>query len=90
MPQKPEASLVLREVTAGYGAAEPQLRRVSLSLAAGEIVCVLGPNGAGKTTLVRVASGLLTPVSGDVELQGQPLANLSRLEIAKVLAVVEP
>ncbi|MBX3229793.1 MAG: ABC transporter ATP-binding protein [Labilithrix sp.] len=82
-------SLVLRDVSAGYGAAEPLLRRVDLSLAAGEIVCVLGPNGAGKTTLVRVASGLLAPATGEVRLLGEPLAGKSRLEIAKVLAVVE-
>jgi iron complex transport system ATP-binding protein len=53
------------------------------------MVCVLGPNGAGKTTLVRVASGLLEPRAGDVTLLGQALAARSRVEIAKVLAVVE-
>lgn len=88
-----EESLVLRDVTAGYGSSasthEAQLQSVNLGLAAGEIVCVLGPNGAGKTTLVRVASGLLAPTIGTVTLLGQPLAGRARSEIAKVLAVVE-
>lgn len=90
-----EASLFLRRVTASYEVgrererAQLQLRDVELAIAPGELVCVLGPNGAGKSTLVRVASGLLPPLSGDVELLGAPLASRSRAEIAKVLAVVE-
>ena len=62
---------------------------MNLDVAAGEVVCVLGPNGAGKTTLVRVASGLLTPRSGEVRLLGEPLAGRARSEVARLLAVVE-
>lgn len=53
------------------------------------MVCVLGPNGAGKSTLVRVASGLLQPIAGEVRLLGEPLAGRTRAAIARVLAVVE-
>ena len=60
-----------------------------MTLSAGELICVLGPNGAGKTTLVRVASGLLAPTEGEVRLAGADLASLSRVEIARSLAVVE-
>ena len=88
-----EESLVLRDVTAGYGASssssQPQLQSVDLVVGAGEIVCVLGPNGAGKTTLVRVASGLLSPSAGEVRLLGEPLGSHSRADVARVLAVVE-
>ena len=91
-----EESLVLRDVTAGYSvSAAPgrpgrnELQSVNLHVRAGEMVCVLGPNGAGKTTLVRVASGLLAPASGSIDLLGQSLGQRTRLEIAKVLAVVE-
>jgi iron complex transport system ATP-binding protein len=81
--------LSLRGVTAGYGAGEIRLRGVDLVLGAGELVCVLGPNGAGKTTLLRVASGLLTPHSGDVTLLDKPLGALPRGDVARTLAVVE-
>lgn len=82
--------LDLRGVSAGYTAgAKHELRGVDLTLRAGELVCVLGPNGAGKTTLVRVASGLLVPSMGEVRLCGAELNSRTRLEIARILAVVE-
>ena len=58
-------------------------------VAPGELVCVLGPNGAGKSTLVRVASGVLTPFSGEVLLGGRSLSSLPRGAVARTLAVVE-
>jgi iron complex transport system ATP-binding protein len=83
-------SLILRGVTAGYSKeAKPELDQVDLDAAAGQIVCVLGPNGAGKTTLVRVASGLLPAWKGEVRLNDQPLVELTRAQVARLLAVVE-
>jgi iron complex transport system ATP-binding protein len=86
--------LSLRGVTAGYAGSRTaptrhSLKAVDLTLGAGELVCVLGPNGAGKTTLVRVASGLLTPASGEVSLLGATLADKTRSDVARALAVVE-
>jgi iron complex transport system ATP-binding protein len=63
-------------------------RGLSLSLAAGEVLCLLGPNGAGKTTLLRTLLGLLRPHAGSVLLDGRGLANLSRRRIARRLAYV--
>ena len=47
---------------------------LDLELPAREIVCLLGPNGSGKTTLLRTLLGLVAPLSGDVVLDGRPLA----------------
>jgi iron complex transport system ATP-binding protein len=66
----------------------PVLRGVDVALAPGKLVVVVGPNGAGKTTLVRVLSGVLRSDSGEVALDGAPLARRSRREIARRLAVV--
>lgn len=54
------------------------LERVSLSVAAGELVCLLGPSGCGKSTLLRLLAGLLTPTEGRVLFEGQPLTAPTR------------
>jgi branched-chain amino acid transport system ATP-binding protein len=59
-------------LTTRYGSISA-LRRVSLSVAAKEVVGLIGPNGAGKTTLLNTVSGLLRPAEGKVHLEGRPV-----------------
>ncbi|MFI7698799.1 ABC transporter ATP-binding protein [Nonomuraea sp. NPDC049480] len=72
-----EVVLALEEVEAGYGRAALVLRGLSVTVRAGEVVCLVGPNGAGKSTALKVASGLLTPRSGRVVLAGRDVTGLS-------------
>lgn len=64
------------------------LRDISLHVGAGERVAIIGPNGAGKSTLLRLVAGLVTPVTGTVELNGTRIDHLERLAVARRLAVV--
>jgi iron complex transport system ATP-binding protein len=64
------------------------LRGVSLTVRPGEIVSLLGANGSGKTTLLRVLLGLARPRAGQVTLNGKPLGQYARLELARHLAYV--
>ncbi|KZR60687.1 MULTISPECIES: LPS export ABC transporter ATP-binding protein [Prochlorococcus] len=52
------------------------VKDVSLRLDPGEVVGLLGPNGAGKTTTFNLVIGLLRPDYGQVQLDGQPVADL--------------
>ena len=74
-------------VRAGYGRLEV-IRDVSLQLHPGEFVGLVGPNGAGKSTLLRVLSGTLPTLSGNITLDGLPLARFTAREIARKIAFV--
>jgi branched-chain amino acid transport system ATP-binding protein len=68
--------LTVRDLVAGYGAADEILKGVSLSVGAGEIVSIIGPNGAGKSTCLKVIAGLMAPRRGSVTFKGQEIAGL--------------
>jgi len=50
------------------------LKDVSLSVHRREFVCVIGPSGCGKSTLIRIIAGLDYPTSGEMLLDGKPVA----------------
>lgn len=63
------------------------LKDIDLEVRRGEIVALLGANGAGKTTLLRTISGVVSPTSGRVLFEGQPLdAKKSYLRVADGIA----
>jgi iron complex transport system ATP-binding protein len=64
------------------------LRNVSLEVERGTIVGLLGPNGSGKTTLLRIVAGILPPLTGRVLINGHPIEQLTRRELARRIAVV--
>jgi simple sugar transport system ATP-binding protein len=49
------------------------LRDISMSLYAGEVMCLLGDNGAGKSTLIKILSGVHPPDEGEYLLDGKPV-----------------
>ncbi len=64
------------------------LRDVDVTVERGALVGILGPNGSGKTTLVKLLGGIFRPTRGRVTLDGTRLDRLSRLDIARRMAVV--
>ncbi|HEX6573374.1 MAG TPA: ABC transporter ATP-binding protein [Gemmatimonadaceae bacterium] len=60
------------------------LDNVNLEIGEGEYVSIAGPSGSGKTTLLSILGLLDTPTSGEYMLAGQPVANLSPADRARV------
>lgn len=73
MPEEDKSLLEVRDLTKRFGAATA-LDRVSLTLLRGRLNGLAGPDGAGKTTLIRILTGLLGSDSGEIRLDGVPLA----------------
>jgi ABC-2 type transport system ATP-binding protein len=53
------------------------LDQLTLDVEAGEVFGFLGPNGAGKTTTLKLLMQLVFPTSGEAEMLGRPLGDLS-------------
>jgi putative ATP-binding cassette transporter len=51
---------------------------INLSLEPGELLFLVGGNGSGKTSLAKLFTGLYTPESGEVRLDGQPVTDETR------------
>ncbi|MEW5942964.1 MAG: ABC transporter ATP-binding protein [Pseudomonadota bacterium] len=60
------------------------LSGVSFAIRRGEIFGLIGPNGAGKTTLFNVLTGLYTPDSGRIALDGRPLHGFKPSRVARL------
>lgn len=61
---------------------------VTFRAAPGELLGIVGPNSAGKSTLLRLLSKVAVPQKGRIRIGGRDVARLSRLELARSLAVV--
>jgi putative ABC transport system ATP-binding protein len=70
----------LRKTFESDGLPVRALRRVDLTLRAGEFVAIMGPSGCGKSTLLNLIAGLDTPSDGEILLAGVPLAGTSENE----------
>ncbi|MGH6894854.1 MAG: ABC transporter ATP-binding protein [Dongiaceae bacterium] len=67
---QPQDALVLQDLEHAYERVRA-VDGVSLSVKAGEVVCLVGPSGCGKSTVLRLAAGLETLQNGRVSMHGE-------------------
>jgi branched-chain amino acid transport system ATP-binding protein len=75
--------LDLQDINAYYGDSHI-LHGVSLSVGAGEVVCLLGRNGAGKTTTIMTVMGYLKPRPGQILFRGRDIGALPPYAVARL------
>jgi simple sugar transport system ATP-binding protein len=71
--QTSSAIIDVKNIVKHYGSVIA-LSGVSMTVSAGEVLCLLGDNGAGKSTLIKTLSGVVRPSSGDFLVEGKPVA----------------
>lgn len=59
---------------------------INVDIARGKITAFMGPSGTGKTTLLRLIGGQLKPDHGQILLEGQDIATMSRQQLFSVRA----
>ncbi|MBS7623522.1 ABC transporter ATP-binding protein [Candidatus Bathyarchaeota archaeon] len=75
--------IILKSVTKYYDAYTCALSNIDLTISEGEWVSIIGPSGSGKTTLLNMMSGLDTPTSGTININGTDLTGLGQKMLAK-------
>jgi peptide/nickel transport system ATP-binding protein len=73
--------IAVRELVAGYRSRKEEVaaaQDISFSVRPGESLALVGESGSGKTTIARCVAGLHAPWSGEVALDGIPLAALAK------------
>ena len=70
-PTEPAAAIEVHDLTVAYRS-QPVLWDIDLKLPPGKLIAIIGPNGAGKSTLLKAILGLVQPVTGWVEVFGEP------------------
>jgi branched-chain amino acid transport system ATP-binding protein len=81
--------LEIRGVAAAYGDVQA-LWDVTFSVGEGTVATLLGSNGAGKTTTLRVVSGLMAALDGEVLLNGQRISGLPPHRIVELGVIQVP
>ncbi len=76
------ALLEVKDLSIHFGGVKA-VQNVSFTIDAGIVYAVIGPNGAGKTTLFNLITGVYTPTTGTIHLDGEAIGGKSPDELAR-------
>jgi ATP-binding cassette subfamily B protein len=77
-----------RDVTFGYEAHKPVLKRVSLDVQPGEMIGLVGRSGAGKSTTINLLCRLFDPQEGSILVDGVDLRKIAQQDLRSQIGVV--
>ena len=77
-----------RDVSFGYRAGEPVLKKINLQARPGQRIALVGPTGAGKTTIINLLTRFYEVDTGSILLDGQEIKTMSKDRLRESLGVV--
>ena len=81
-----DVHLTIRGLNAGYGKMEI-LHKFDLTVSTAQSLCLIGPNGAGKSTILHSIYGFTNIFSGQIEIEGKEITNLTPAEKLKSVGI---
>lgn len=83
-----KAAIEFRDVNFSYGDAKQVLHDISFTIKPGHKVALVGESGGGKTTIANLLMQLYTPDDGQILIDGQNIATVSRVSLRSQIATV--
>ncbi len=83
-----EARVELRNVVFSYGSGNPILRGIDLVAEGGQTTALVGPSGAGKSTIINLIPRFYDPAEGQILIDGQDIAQVTKSSLRRQLAYV--
>jgi ATP-binding cassette, subfamily B, bacterial CvaB/MchF/RaxB len=84
-----KGSIELRDICYRYSPSDPLvLDGLNLVVETGDYIAITGPSGGGKSTLMKIILGLVEPESGELLIDGQPLARFGHQNYRRQVGAV--
>ena len=87
-PLGPRGQISFEDVSFGYDASQPVLKKINLHVAAGKKIAIVGPTGAGKSTLVSLVPRFYDPQSGHVKIDGVDIREFELKSLRQKIAMI--
>ena len=87
-PLGPRGQISFEDVSFGYDASLPVLKKINLHVAAGKKIAIVGPTGAGKSTLVSLLPRFYDPQSGRVKIDGVDIREFELKSLRQKIAMI--
>ena len=87
-PLEPRGQISFEDVSFGYDASQPVLKKINLHVAAGKKIAIVGPTGAGKSTLVSLLPRFYDPQSGRVKIDGVDIREFELKSLRQKIAMI--
>jgi ATP-binding cassette subfamily B protein len=88
LPVGARGQISFEDVSFGYDASRPVLKKINLRVAAGKKIAIVGPTGAGKSTLVSLLPRFYDPQSGRVKIDGVDIREFQLKSLRRKIAMI--
>lgn len=83
-----DAKIEFRNVAFGYDRNDPILKGIDLAAEGGKTTALVGPSGAGKSTVIQLIPRFYDPQQGQILIDGQDIATVTKSSLRRHLAYV--